>query len=90
MHIYKHCFGPQSLLPKSPGWLRTDNGFLFSLTVVEGTITPGLTKVLQTGHLGHSLNEDNIKHNKPLSAQRDFYEPDSTSKFNGKKQGVFF
>lgn len=88
-HIYKPWFGPQSLLPKSPGWLRTENGILFSLTVVEGRITSGLTKLLQIGHLGHSLDEDNIKHNKPLSAQCDFYGPDPTSKFTGKKQGFF-
>lgn len=64
---------------------QTDNGFLFSLTVVEGAITSGLTKVLQIEHRVHSLNEDNIKHNKPLSDQCDFYGPDPTSKFSGKK-----
>lgn len=92
-HIYKPWFGPQSLLPESPGWLRTDNGFLFSLTVVEGAITSGLTKVLQIRTSWTSLdilNEENVKRNKPLSAQCGFYGPDPTLKCNGKKQGVFF
>lgn len=39
-HIYKPWFRPQPLLPESPGWLRIDNGFLFSFYTGGGSNKP--------------------------------------------------